>query len=871
MVPPSSPLPAPEQHNPKLKKPAPKLKQTYHPFISGRPCNENGEFLPEGTLLPYQTKKECDDWTPFENVLQFKVADFLYRQEEMSQGNINHLLELWGLLLMKHGSSGPFENYKHIYDTIDAIEEGDAPWQCFKSSFDEVDDDVPNWRRQEYKIWYRDPEVVAQNMLANLDFDNEFDPAPYVEIDKDGRRRWADFMSANYAWHHCGAMCVPIILGSDKTTVSVGTGDIEYHPLYFSIGMVHNSVRRAHHNAVHLTYVFDDCKYDNDLKFHQFKHQLYHSSISAIFSTLKPAMKTPTIYRCPDGHFHRVIFDLGPFIADYPEQVMLASVLQNWCPHCTSLPSDIDGMAATFDVTTLRDEYGIDALVVPFTHDFPRADIYELISSDLLHQAIKGTFKDHLVAWVGEYLEAIYETAKANRLMDEIDRRLAAVPRFPGLRRFKQGRRFKQWTGDDSKALMKVYLPAIHGLVPPEVVKSLSAFLDFCYIARHADFDNTVLQSLDAALCRFHIYREIFQASGVRDRFSLPHQHSLVHYRLNTQEFGAPGGLCLSITESRHIMAVKKPWQRSSRYEALGQMLITIQCLNKLNAARANYISCGMLPPEHQIPTGIDDEDNDGGPTDEQVMADVKLAQIKCMSPILILFYVFLTQFLERKYPSALSSLAIYIEEPRFPSLVCEFLHQQLNISGDEASTSEFDLDMPDDDILEMISPISVFHSAVATFYAPSDISGIRGMRHKHIRSTPSWHATGPQRDCVFVVENEDNPGFRGMSVVQVKLLFSFHYKGEEYLCALVEWFKKIGRSPEEQTGMWAVKPEVDESGKRLTSVVHIDTILRGAHLLPVYGKQFLPLRFRHTWSLDCFKSFFINKYADHHANEIAF
>ena len=45
-------------------------------------------------------------------------------------------------------------------------------------------------------------------------------------------------------------MFVPIILGSDKTTVTVGTGDIEYHPLYFSIGNVRNSVRRAHRNAV---------------------------------------------------------------------------------------------------------------------------------------------------------------------------------------------------------------------------------------------------------------------------------------------------------------------------------------------------------------------------------------------------------------------------------------------------------------------------------------------------------------------------------------------------------------------------------------------------------------------------------------------
>ena len=32
----------------------------------------------------------------------------------------------------------------------------------------------------------------------------------------------------------------------------------------------------------------------------------------------------------------------------------------------------------------------------------------------------------------------------------------AAVPEFPGLRRFPDGRDFNQWTGDDSKALMKV-------------------------------------------------------------------------------------------------------------------------------------------------------------------------------------------------------------------------------------------------------------------------------------------------------------------------------------------------------------------------------------------------------------------------------
>jgi hypothetical protein len=34
--------------------------------------------------------------------------------------------------------------------------------------------------------------------------------------------------------------------------------------------------------------------------------------------------------------------------------------------------------------------------------------------------------------------------------------RLSLMPIYHGLRRFKNGRDFKQWTGDDSKSLMKV-------------------------------------------------------------------------------------------------------------------------------------------------------------------------------------------------------------------------------------------------------------------------------------------------------------------------------------------------------------------------------------------------------------------------------
>jgi hypothetical protein len=154
--------------------------------------------------------------------------------------------------------------------------------------------------------------------------------------------------------------------------------------------------------------------------------------------------------------------------------------------------------------------------------------------------------------------------------------------------------------------------------------------MDFCYIVRYSEIGESDLVAVENALKKFHTAREIFRTSGVQEKgFNLPRQHSMVHYVRLIQEFGAPNGLCSSITESRHITAVKKPWRRSNHFEPLGQMLLTNQRLDKLAFARAKFIAHGMLPseraPKPSRPANNYNEENDGA-VDGDIMGEVVLA-----------------------------------------------------------------------------------------------------------------------------------------------------------------------------------------------------------------------------------------------------
>ena len=397
-------------------------------------------------------------------------------------------------------------------------------------------------------------------------------------------------------------------------------------------------------------------------------------------------------------------------------------------------------------------------------------------------------------------------------------------------------------------------------LVHPEVVLTIAAYLDFCYIARQTSFDVASLKALDNALERFCKHRAIFVKTGVcPDGISLPRQHSIQHYCWLIKQFGAPYGLSSSLTESAHISAVKEPWRHSSHFEELLQILVTNQRMDNLAAFHSKLFAAGLLnaplvPEGTQVIAMDSDDDNIAEIGNKRIEAIVQFAN------------------------SSVSHYPRYLEElvtsdkvtipPEFPDLVRKFLYYQQNPDAPAGHSVDISLCPP------YHGKIYVFHSASATFYAPHSDLGHRGQpTHQIIHCTPKWRGGPACHDCVFVENDLDLPGFKGLYVGQVLLLFSLKARGwsQNVPCALIQWFTAVGDQPCDLTGMWMVEPEYDSNNQRVMSVVHLDCILRPAHLIPIYGHQHVPHDLPASESLNAFNGYYVNKYSDYHAYRLAF
>ena len=198
--------------------------------------------------------------------------------------------------------------------------------------------------------------------------------------------------------------------------------------------------------------------------------------------------------------------------------------------------------------------------------------------------------------------------------------------------------------------------------------------------------------------------------------------------------------------------------------------------------------------------------------------------------------------------------------------MIRHFLYDQLHPDSDF-----FGSEVPLAACPEFYGHVFIHHSATAMYYAPSDASGIGGMHREFIRAVPSWRSGPPRNDCIFVENDPALEGFQALYVARVSHFLSFTFQRTSYPCAMVEWFITVGDEPCPVTGMWIVAPEMDQHGNRLASIIHLNCVLRGAHLMGVSGDNFLPRDFDFSDTLDAFHTYFVNKFADHNAHKIAF
>jgi hypothetical protein len=223
---------------------------------------------------------------------------------------------------------------------------------------------------------------------------------------------------------------------------------------------------------------------------------------------------------CANGYMQEVFPILAAYIADHPEQCLVACCLESYCPKCCVSPKQqgklVDALPqnarrtwkilqqkSTGRTTDAYRDEGLQPIDSPFWKDLPHSNIFACIAPDILHQLHKGFFKDHLVSWC---IQAAGEGRAA-----EIDARFRAMSNFIGLRHFKNGiTHVQQWTGQEHKEMEKVFIAIIAGAVPADVVKAARAAIDFIYYAQLRSHTERTLTAMEQALQQFHTYKHVF-------------------------------------------------------------------------------------------------------------------------------------------------------------------------------------------------------------------------------------------------------------------------------------------------------------------------------------------------------------------------
>ena len=309
-------------------------------------------------------------------------------------------------------------------------------------------------------------------------------------------------------------------------------------------------------------------------------YQLFHQCMESLLAPLKIVGKEGMEMTCADGWVRRVYTILAAYVADFPEQCLVACCLKSRCPQCLVLRDERGSPAwshprdqkKTAEILRQHAE-GLKPTafvsqglwpVKPFWANLPHTNIFRCFTPDIHHQLHKGIFKDHFVSWSTEVVDGG---------SDEVDRRFKSMSKHPILRHFKNGISLvSQWTGNEYKNMEKVFLGVIAGAVDERVIRAVRAVIDFISYARFEVHTERSLENMDRAWSAIHETKKIFLELGIRTGFNIPKFHSMIHYVPAVRSHGSLDGYNTESPERLHIDFAKVPFRAGNRRDYTAQM-----------------------------------------------------------------------------------------------------------------------------------------------------------------------------------------------------------------------------------------------------------------------------------------------------------
>ena len=387
-----------------------------------------------------------------------------------------------------------------------------------------------------------------------------------------------------------GASIVPIIVASDKTPVTGHTGGLEMHPVFISIGNIQSDVRmQATSHAWRCVAFIPVSSFDIHPDFQTLCNaRLFHQCMDIVFKSLKTTAQHGVSMTDPLGHIRNCYTPLVAYIADLPEQQLVACVSRNASPVTTAtLPHFGDaephgprtGQATLEQIKNLCDEVNPWDIVnfqkkaklikllgvhLPFWRDWRFADPAYFLIGEILHTCHKFFF-DHVLAWckevAGKYL---------------LDTRYKTQHRRVSVRHFKSGvSHVKQMTGREYRDIQRTIVPMIAKATPattPLFVYCVRSIVEFIYKAQNPVHSDASIASMVEALKEFHATRHTITeaearrgTSGIKSDFNIPKLELLQSFARNIKDNGTLLQYSADVSERLLITHCKNPFEHTSR------------------------------------------------------------------------------------------------------------------------------------------------------------------------------------------------------------------------------------------------------------------------------------------------------------------